>query len=80
MRRGADLSSLLVNLECRVLHISIKTEHAENQTDKKNGQYRFRERFMGEFHRALTLPGPADAAKMETEYRNGILIITIPKK
>ena len=77
---GADLSSLLVNLEDRVLHISIKTEHAENQTDEKNGQYRFRERFMGEFHRALTLPGPADAAKMETDYRNGILVITIPKK
>jgi HSP20 family protein len=35
---------------------------------------------MGEFHRALTLPGPANAAKMKTDYRNGVLTITIPKK
>ena len=35
---------------------------------------------MGEFHRALTLPGAADAAKTKTDYRNGVLIITIPKK
>jgi HSP20 family protein len=77
---GADQSSLVVKLEDRVLHISIKTEHAEDQTDDKNGQYSFRERFMGEFHRALTLPGPANAAKMTTDYHNGVLTITIPKQ
>jgi HSP20 family protein len=77
---GADQSSLDVKLEDRVLHISIKTEHAEDQTDGKNGQYSFRERFMGEFHRALTLPGPIDTAKMKTDYRNGVLTITLPKK
>jgi HSP20 family protein len=47
------------------LHISIKTEHAEDQSDEKNGQYSFRERFMGEFHRALTLPGPAKCGQNE---------------
>ena len=77
---GADQSSLEVKLEDRVLHISIKTEQAEDQTDGKNGQYSFRERFMGEFHRALTLPGPVDAAKMKTDYRNGVLTIALPKK
>jgi len=77
---GADESSLDVKLEDRILHISIKTEHAEAQTDEKNGQYNFRERFIGEFHRALTLPGSADVAKMKTDYRNGVLTITIPKK
>ena len=77
---GADESSLDVKLEDRILYISIKTEHADDaQTDEKSGQYSFRERFMGEFHRALTLPGPADAAKMKTDYRNGVLTITIPK-
>ena len=77
---GADESSLVVKLEDRILHISIKTEHAEDQTDEKKGQYSFRERFIGEFHRALTLPGPANAAKMTTDYRNGVLTITIPKQ
>ncbi len=77
---GADASSLLVKLEDRILHISIKTEHTENQTDEKNGHYNFRERFIGEFQRVLTLPGPADATKMKTDYRNGVLTITIPKQ
>lgn len=77
---GADESSLSVNLEDRILLISIKTEHAHDQTDEKNGQYTFRERFMGEFHRTLTLPGPANAAKMKTDYHNGVLTITIPKE
>jgi HSP20 family protein len=76
----ADESSLVVKLEGRILHISIKTEHAEDQTDEKKGQYSFRERFKGELHRALTLPGAADAAKMKTDYHNGVLTITIPKQ
>ncbi|MDO9271143.1 MAG: Hsp20/alpha crystallin family protein [Methylobacter sp.] len=76
---GADQSSIDVKLEDQVLRISIKTEQAKDETDDKNGQYRYRERFVGQFQRALTLPGPADAAKMKTEYRNGVLTITIPK-
>lgn len=76
---GADESSMDVKLEDQVLRISIKTEHAKDETDDKNGQYRYRERFVGQFQRALTLPGPANAAKMKTEYHNGVLTITIPK-
>lgn len=76
---GADESSMDVKLEGKLLHISIKTEHAKDDTDEKNGKYQLRERFVGEFHRILTLPGPADAAKMKTDYRNGVLTITIPK-
>lgn len=76
---GADESSMDVKLEDQVLRISIKTEHAKDETDDKNGKYRYRERFVGQFQRALTLPGPANAAKMQTEYRNGVLTITIPK-
>lgn len=77
---GADDSTLKVKLEDQQLHISIKTEHAEETTDDSNGQYSYRERFMGEFQRILTLPGPASANKMKTKYRNGVLTITIPKK
>lgn len=78
---GADISSLTVNLDDRLLHIAIKTEHTEeNKTDDQNGQYQFRERFVGELQRTLTLPGPADATKIATEYHNGLLTITIPKK
>jgi HSP20 family protein len=76
---GADESSIDVKLEDQVLRISIKTEHAQDETDDKNGKYQYRERFVGQFQRALTLPGPANAAKMTTEYHNGVLTITIPK-
>lgn len=77
---GADQSSVNVKLDDRILEISIKTEQAKTETDDKNGKYQYRERFSGEFHRLLTLPGPADASKMKTEYRNGVLTINIPKK
>lgn len=76
---GADESSMDVKLEDQVLRISIKTEQAKDETDDKNGNYRYRERFVGQFQRALTLPGPANASKMTTEYRNGVLTITVPK-
>lgn len=76
---GADESSLDVKLEGRQLHISIRTEHARDQTDDGNGRYSYHERFMGEFHSALTLPGSANAAKMTADYLNGVLTITIPK-
>ncbi|TRX01424.1 Hsp20/alpha crystallin family protein [Candidatus Methylobacter oryzae] len=76
---GADESSLNVKLEDRVLHISIKTEQTKDEGDDKNGEYHYRERFVGQFERALTLPGPANAAKMTSEYHNGVLTITIPK-
>lgn len=76
---GADESSVDVKLENQVLRISIKTEHGKDETDDKDGKYQYRERFIGQFQRALTLPGPANAAKMKTDYHNGVLTITIPK-
>jgi HSP20 family molecular chaperone IbpA len=76
---GADLSSMDVKLEGQVLSISIKTEHAKDESDDKNGKYQYRERFVGQLLRTLTLPGSANAAKMTTKYDNGVLTITIPK-
>jgi len=76
---GADKSSLDVKLENQQLHIAIKTDKAE-ETDKDNGQYQRRERFVGRFYRVMTLPGPANAAKMTTDYKDGVLTIKIPKQ
>jgi HSP20 family protein len=60
---GADDSSIDIKLKNQVLRISIKTEHAKDEADDKNGQCRHRARFVGQFQRVLTLPGPANAAK-----------------
>jgi len=77
---GAEESSINVKLEDQLLHITIKTEQSKAENPEADGKYQYRERFAGEFQRLLTLPGPADASKMKTEYRNGVLTITIPKK
>ena len=76
---GADESSLDVKLTGQKLIISIKTAQAENKTNEQQGQYKYRERFVGEFHRVLTLPGSTNATAMKTDLHNGVLTITIPK-
>jgi HSP20 family protein len=77
---GADESSISVKLDGQLLNIAIKTEQSKQEQGDKNDDYQYRERFVGEFHRVLTLPGPADSENMKTEYRNGVLTVTIPKK
>lgn len=77
---GADASSIDVKLDGQLLTISIKTEQGKQEDEDKNGNYHYRERFVGAFHRTLSLPGPADPENMKTDYRNGVLTITIPKK
>ena len=72
---GGDASSLNVKLTDRTLSIAIKSE----QTEDKKGKYQHRERFMGEYQRGMLLPGPVKADAMKTDYRNGVLTITIPK-
>ena len=62
-----------MKLENQQLHISIKTEAQKDENEDNKGQYRYRERFIGQFLRVLTLPGPANAAKMATDYHNGVI-------
>lgn len=77
---GADESSINVSLDGQLLHIAIKTAQGKDDNAGQNGNYRYRERFVGELQRILTLPGPVDSSKMKTSYLNGVLTITIPKK
>ena len=37
------------------------------------------ERFFGRFERSVTLPTPADSARVSAAYENGILTVTLPK-
>jgi HSP20 family protein len=37
------------------------------------------ERFLGRFHRTLTLPVEVDAEKVKATYKDGVLTITLPK-
>ncbi len=45
----------------------------------EGARYQRRERFQGEFARSLQLPFTIDAERVEAQYENGILTITLPR-
>jgi HSP20 family protein len=51
-----------------------KTEH-----EVKEEEYHWSERTYGSFLRTIRLPSNVDAEKIEAEYENGIMEITLPK-
>jgi len=77
---GIDESTLKVNVEDHTLNISVKTEKTTEESNGDNDNYSRKERFVGEFNRIMSLPGEVDAAKMKTDYKNGVLTITLPQK
>lgn len=74
---GAEKSKIDVTVEDRILKIE-----AETSKDKKeeNKSYLKQERFSNSYMRIITLPEDANAKKLESEYKDGVLKITIPKK
>ena len=51
----------------------------EIPVDESATYYR-RERFSGEFRRAITLPEDADPERVEAKYSNGMLLVTIGRR
>ena len=74
---GADKNNLSVNLEDRVLTVS--GQISESSEKKDGDQVLRKERRTGSFKRSVTLPGPVVADKLDAQYENGVLTITIPK-
>ncbi len=58
--------------------LTIKGETTEEQ-DNQQGRYHFRERRQGAFSRTLTLPFPIQSDKVEANFENGVLTLTLPK-
>ena len=48
--------------------------------EKKDATYHYTERSSGSFSRVFTLPRNADLEKINAEYTNGVLHVTIPKR
>ena len=58
--------------------LTIRAETKE-ETANAESEYLRRERRTGSFFRAVQLPDTVDQAKVESEYANGVLTITLPK-
>jgi HSP20 family protein len=74
---GLAEKDIELNVEDNILTLSSKKE--ESREEKKDG-YLIRERRNHEFARTFVLPKDADREKIKGEFKNGLLIVTIPKK
>jgi HSP20 family protein len=68
------------------IHVSVEgdvlTIKGEKKTESevKEEDYYCCERSYGSFFRSIALPSTVDASKIEADYDNGVLEVTIPKK
>jgi HSP20 family protein len=75
---GAKENDIQVNLDGRLLRISSRTQGSDEQkTD--DGKVIREEHFASSFQRAFTLPSAVNAAGMHSEFKDGVLTVTIPK-
>ena len=73
---GLSKEDIAVTLEDDVLTIEGERKHEEEQKDK---QFYRRERAYGTFKRSFGLGAEVDAAKISANYKDGVLILTLPK-
>lgn len=67
-----------VNVEVTDGVITIHGEKKSEREEKKEKQ-RYVERRYGSFSRSFSLPGDADADRMDAKFADGVLTVTIPK-
>lgn len=74
---GVDAKDIEITLRDHVL--TIRGEKKEEKDEKKKDYHRM-ERFVGQFHRELSLPAEADAERISASSANGVVTVTIPKR
>jgi HSP20 family protein len=73
---GARPEDVEVTVEADVLTIRAERTQ-ERETNRRN--YHVVERSTGVFQRSLRLPAPVDPGKVQANFENGVLTVTIPK-
>ncbi len=71
---GYEEKDVNVQVENHTLHIS-----SEKTCNKKDCKFVIRERNYAKFDRSFSLPEGIDEEKIEAEFKNGILTVTLPK-
>jgi HSP20 family protein len=69
------------NIDVKVVDggLMIKGEKKEEKEDKAKNYYMSERRF-GSFERYFRLPNGVDAEKIDAQFKNGVLSVTLPKK
>jgi HSP20 family protein len=73
---GLDPKSLDLSIQQNVLSIA----GSHNVEVNESADYYRRERFNGDFRRAISLPDDLDPERVDAKYRDGVLQITIPRR
>ena len=74
---GVEPKDIDVSIEDNVL--TIRAERKDPSVEDKDVVYLVNERPTGSFYRALRLPETIDTAKVQSSYKDGVLMITLPK-
>jgi HSP20 family protein len=73
---GVDEKDIDITLTDNLL--TIKGEKKQ-ETEEKKKDYHLTERSYGSFSRSMTLPFDADPAKIKADFKDGVLMISLPK-
>lgn len=73
---GVNVKDIDIQINGNLLTISGKREEEKEEKDRT---YHRVERTSGSFSRTVTLPCPVDEAKVDAQYREGILTVAMPK-
>lgn len=76
---GKTKKDFNLELDNGVLSISSEEKQEDEQKDK-NGRFTRREFSYSSFKRAFTLPETVDVEKISAQYKDGVLVVTLPKR
>lgn len=74
---GLSKDEIDVSIQENILTIS---GEKKRESKVKEEDYFREERFYGSFHRAITLPTEVDRTKVQANFKDGVLELTLPKK
>ena len=77
---GLTEKDIELKVEENLMTLSSKQEESkeESKEEKKDG-YLLQERRKTEFKRSFVLPKEVDAEKVKAEFKNGLLVVSLPK-
>jgi len=73
---GLDPKSVDLSIQQNLLTVSGERKTPEHEATN----YYRQERFTGDFHRVIALPDDVDADRVQAQYRDGVLHITVHRK